>query len=352
MLCPDPDYPLHDGFIMPTYIETLDAIARQTKLREDALPVMNQDCRSRYWFQPQPTPKVCLFFHGFTAGPFQFMPMGEAFADAGYNVLAPLQPGHGIAGNWNGDQPPPLPTDIRVYQDFALYWLDQAQALGEQVVVGGLSSGATLAAWLAMEYPERVARTLLFAPYLSGNNRIVDFLVETLPFYYEWPNSKDPGHGGYKGFEMPALRIFLDLAQALIDRAPTQQSAPMFFVLSDSDLSTNEHDQRSLFEGVLQHQPKSWYHCLDRAFRIPHTMMTKAEGNPYQDLLSTLAKAFVESDLTWTEVLQIGNCILHGKTFEAAIADLNLSDRAAPELSVLLTLIEPKTFIKAIQTPD
>jgi len=81
------------------YSTTIDAIAQQAKTREDALPLRNEKCRSKFFFQPNPAPKVCLFFHGFTAGPYQFEPLGEALFQAGYNVLVPLQPGHGIAGD-------------------------------------------------------------------------------------------------------------------------------------------------------------------------------------------------------------------------------------------------------------
>jgi hypothetical protein len=45
-------------------------------------------------------------------------------------------------------------------------------------------------------------------------------------------------------------------------------------------------------------------------------MMTLAEGNNYQNLLITIAKAYVESDLTWVEVKEIGDRMAQGKTFK------------------------------------
>lgn len=84
---------------MTNYAATIAAIVQRTQVREDALPLRNLACRSRFFFQANPTEKVCLFFHGFTAGPYQFVPMGEAFFRAGYNVIIPLMPGHGEAGD-------------------------------------------------------------------------------------------------------------------------------------------------------------------------------------------------------------------------------------------------------------
>jgi hypothetical protein len=74
-------------------------------------------------------------------------------------------------------------------------------------------------------------------------------------------------------------------------------------------------------------------------------MMTKMEGNDYQDLVITIAKAYVESDLTWTEVLKIGECMLKGKTCETAAAELNLSQKISPALSVMMAMLDKQTIV-------
>ncbi len=329
------------------YASTTATILEQAKTREDALPIRNDKCRSKFYFQSHPTPKVCLFFHGFTAGPYQFEPLGEALFKAGYNVLIPLQPGHGIAGNWNGDNPPPLSEDIQVYKQFVLEWFQQAKLLGKDLVVGGLSSSGVLAAWLALKYPQEIYRSLVFAPYLSGNNKLVDWLVEILPFYYEWLNKDNPGNFGYDGFRIPALRIFLDMAQEILDRAKSTPAAPMLIVSSESDHATNPHEHQELFTSVLNHQPKSWYYCFDKQLKIPHTMMTEAEGNHYLVHLITLAKAYVESDLTWTQVKEIAERMLQGATFDSVVTQLNLNQQVSLELSMMMTILDKGNFFTA-----
>lgn len=287
---------------MSNYSTLTSEIVKLAKEREETLPLRNEACRSRFFFQPHPTPKVFLFFHGFTAAPYQFEPMGKAFYETGYNVLIPRLPGHGQAGDWNRDNPPPLPEDAQIYKQFAWDWLQQAQLLGKEVIVGGLSANANLAAWLALEYPDQIERALLFAPYLSGMNSLVDLAVEFLPVYYEWLNKNSPGNFGYDGFHMPALRLFLDLAQDIIKQVKSSSAVPpMLIVASESDRATNQEDQQAFFESLLKRQPKCWYHCFDKSLKIPHTMMTELEGNHYQDLLIAITKAFVESDITWAE---------------------------------------------------
>ncbi len=291
---------------MSDYSTLTTAIIEQVKTREDALPLRNEKCRSKFFFHPHPTPKVCLFFHGFTAGPYQFEPLGEALFKAGYNVLAPLQPGHGVAGDWDGNHPPPLPEDSQVYKEFVLDWLEQAKPLGEQLILGGYSTGGTLAAWLAQEYPQHIEKTLLFAPYLSSGFVVTNWLIKILPFYYEWFNKNNPGNFGYKGFRIPAARLFLDMGQEILARAKTTPATPMLIVSSESDQATNRHEHRELFEAVLKYHPNSWYYCFDKKLHIAHTMMTELEGNHYLHQLITLAKTYVESEQSWIEVQEKG----------------------------------------------
>ncbi len=328
---------------MSDYSTTTAAIVEQAKIREDALPIRNEKCRSKFYFQPNPAPKICLFFHGFTAGPYQFEPLGEVLFQAGYNVLVPLLPGHGVAGNWNGDNPPPLPEDIEVYKQFAIEWVELAKRLGKQLILGGYSNGGTLAAWFAQEYPQHFEKTLIFAPYLGSSFVVTNWLIEILPFYYEWLNKDNPGNFGYDGFRIPASRIFLDLGQEILDRAKTTPATPMLIVSSESDGATNRHEHQELFEAVLSYQPKSWYHCFDKELDIPHTMMTKPEGNNYLHLLIALAKAFIESDLTWAEVREIGYQMRQGKTFDGVVQELNLTQQVSPDLPVIITTLDQQS---------
>lgn len=291
---------------MSDYSITTKTIIEQAQVRENALPLRHEKCRSKFFFQSKPSAKVCLFFHGFTAGPYQFEPLGATLFNSGYNVLVPLQPGHGIGGNWDGNNPPPLPEDPKIYQQFALEWLQQAKLLGNQIIIGGYSTGGILAAWLAQEYPQFIEKTLLFAPYLSGTNKLVDWLVETLPFYYEWLNKENPVNFGYDGFSIPALRILLDMAQQILDRADNTPATPMLIISSEDDQATNTHEHQQLFEAVLKYHPNTWYYCFDKELKIPHTMMTEAEGNHHLNQLITLAKTYIESNLTWTEVEEKG----------------------------------------------
>ncbi|XHX80339.1 MAG: alpha/beta hydrolase [Stenomitos frigidus ULC029] len=325
---------------MTVYADAAAALIKATRDREDALGLRDETCRSRFLLQPHPTAKVIVFFHGFTALPEQFVPIGEVFFQAGYNVLIPLLPGHGQAGNWHDGNPPPLPKTPLLYQEFGQNWLKNAQALGDRVLVSGLSGGSTLAAWLALEHSQQVDRGLLFAPYLSGTNALVDWVVERTNIYFKWKTQPGVASFGYEGFQMSALRAVLEMGQDVLDRAKVQPAAPMLIVSSASDRAVDTEEHQELFRSALKFQPKCWYHCFDRILSIGHNMMTEAEGNKRADLPRAIAKAYAESDLTWQEVTTLSNRLQQGEALAAIATQLDLSQRLSTDVPALLTTLK------------
>jgi alpha-beta hydrolase superfamily lysophospholipase len=302
---------------------------------ESEMGVKNEPCRSKFLLHPHKTRKVFLFLHGFTAGPYQFQPLGNAFFQSGYNVLIPLLPGHGVAGEWNRKNPQPLPTNMKIYQDFVLRWWEIAQSLGEKVIIGGLSTGATLAAWLAFQHPQEITQALLFTPYLGSRWGIFDWLIKNLPIHFEWFNKNAPGNFGYNGFPVPALKIFLELGEQLLEDAETATSPPTLIMSSEADSVVKREKQEKFFQLLLKTQPKSWYYCFDNSLHVEHRMMTKMEDNDYEELLITIAQAFVESDLTWEELQQIAHRLDRGEDCVKIQTEFNIDSRGCKQLSAM-----------------
>ncbi len=322
---------------MKTGIQKTAEILEQVHQLESTLGLKNEACRSKFLIHPDFRSKVFLFLHGFTAGPYQFEPLGKAFFNTGYNVLIPLLPGHGRSGDWSHQNPPPLPTDIKIYQEFVIKWLEIAKTLGQEVVIGGLSTGGTLAAWLALEHPQQINCTLLFTPYLGSRYSLFDLLIKILPIYFEWFNKDAPGNFGYKGFRLKALRIFLELGYQVLEKAQDCVSAPILMVCSEADHAVSRSKQQDFFRRVLKQQPKSWYYCFDDSLQIEHRMMTKLEDNDYEELIITLAKAFVESDLTWVEFEQMAKRITQGQAYDQIMRELNFDRQVSQQLSAMMT---------------
>jgi carboxylesterase len=323
---------------MTRYHEIKAVLERDLHRQEAAYPLMAPSMHSQLWLHPRPSDRVCLCFHGFTASPAQFQPLGDKLHRAGYNVVAPLMPGHGRAGDWSKDNPPPLPEDPKEYLQFSLQWLNLAKQMGDKVVVAGLSGGGTLASWLAYEKPNDIDRTLLFAPYLSASLRVIDLFVNTFDNYYEWEESGDQN---YPGFNFKALRAVLLIGKYVMAKSREQGPvAPLFVISSESDKAVNNLDHRTLFDRAVSGQPNCWYNRFGRTLDIPHTMLTKGEGNRYQDLLNVMAQAFIESDLTWEEIEEVAYRMTKGRTFPDVIAELNFQDRASKDLPAMITMVD------------
>ncbi len=314
--------------------------------QEAALPLRNHRCRSRFWLHGEPTAKVFVLFHGLTAAPYQFETLGERLYKAGYNVVVPLLPGHGRAGNWGANNPPPLPEDMAVYQKFVLLWLDRAKALGQSVIVGGLSAGGVLAAWAAIAQTDRVTQALLFAPYLSNSNMIVDLISNSSQGYFAWQDQADPARRiGYAGFRFPALKIFPVLGRRLLTQAVRQTTAPMLIVSTETDQAVDNADHRALFDTSRSRQPRSWYHCFPIAMAIPHAMMAPEEGNQWTATLNTMVLAYTESQLTWTEVVEIAYRMTQGKTFPQVVAELRIAHRCSRQLPAFITMMDKRQIV-------
>jgi esterase/lipase len=330
---------------MPDY-PTLKRVLEHDLQRQEVSYVSSPALHTRAWLHGQPTQRVCLLLHGFTAGPYQMEPLGQYLYQAGYNVVAPLLPGHGRAGTWSKQNPPPLPADPNHYLRFGTQWLNLAAQLGQRVVVGGLSGGGTLAAWLALEKAPQVDRAILCAPYFSGSHRVIDLFVQKIDTYFEWSVPKTPMPQerslglGYTGFNASALRAVLDIGQYCIKRVKQGGGAPTSTISSESDKAVSNFDHRHFFEATLKYQPYSWYNCFAKVLDIPHSMMTEKEGNRYQNLLNGMIKAFIESHLTWAEVEEIAYRMSQGRTFNAVVAELGWAAKCSPDLPAMITMVD------------
>ena len=181
---------------------------------------------------------------------------------------------------------------------------------------------------------------MIFAPYLSGSNKVVDLFVRTFNIYFEWWQDPQVTSFGYDGFAMPALRVFLDLGTEILEKAKTQKAAPMLIVSSESDRAVGNREHEKLFNAVVQLQPKSWYVCFDDVWDIPHNMMTQAEGNEHVNLLIVLALAYINSNATWTEIVTLSDRLKQGYDLETAIEQLDLHRRVAPEMVAMMGIID------------
>jgi carboxylesterase len=145
------------------------AVARIERLRADCGDGVNELCRPILLAHGRATDVAVLWLHGFTNCPRQFEALGRRCFDLGYNVYIPRAPLHGLRDRMTGRHADLTASALARFADESA---DLGRGLGRELVVGGLSMGGVLAAWLGQQRDD-IALALPIASVLS---------VLTLPF--------------------------------------------------------------------------------------------------------------------------------------------------------------------------
>ncbi|MGV3524595.1 MAG: alpha/beta hydrolase [Candidatus Sericytochromatia bacterium] len=180
-----------------------------------------------------------LLFHGFTACPQQFWGLAPQLAAAGYDVFAPLSPGHGRIFLQSGvtvqDQMHAMPAadEAERYSRYAHAMTDLLRDDPLRRLTGGASVGATLAMSAMVQNPWVYQRAFLAAPLfevIQPQNR----LLPAVGFFAggqqgDWgPGCEDErssGRAGYCQFLLGHLRatqIFGQATFAELAKVPTR----------------------------------------------------------------------------------------------------------------------------------
>ncbi len=167
-----------------------------------------------------------VIWHGFTNAPSQFAAVGETLRDAGYRVLLPRMPHHGLPDLLNRELSTLTEAELVAHADACI---DIAAGLGEEVWVVGLSAGGIMAAWAAATRGE-VSRALIMAPLVAPKGfpmpavRLCVKFPRIVPRMYLWwdPRVKDAltddnSPYAYPGFPLPGVVPFLHLSESLFD---------------------------------------------------------------------------------------------------------------------------------------
>jgi alpha-beta hydrolase superfamily lysophospholipase len=138
---------------------------------------LQKGCEPRLWKEKTPLQGTVLLYHGFTACPQQYDELAELLAQAGYRVVVPLLPGHGL--EWSIGPEGAKKDDIRFlpqgilkepydYQKEYLGLVDRMNRLFAQIEgprsVAGLSVGASLATLGTILRADLWDRQLILSP--------------------------------------------------------------------------------------------------------------------------------------------------------------------------------------------
>ncbi len=222
-----------------------------------------------------------LLSHGFTGSPASMVPWGKYLAEQGYAVAVPRLPGHGTTWqemnrtrwqDWYGE----------VERSF-----EKLRANCDQVVVGGLSMGATLALLLAANRQSEVAG--IVSVNVSIDNKdprrfalpLLKRLVPSFPGIVD--DVKKPGvtESGYDRMPLRAAAELVSLYKHLQPQLP-RITQPLLVFRSSTDhvADPGSHDllmksvsSRDLTERILENS----YHVATLDYDAPVIFEESAE---------------------------------------------------------------------------
>ena len=231
-------------------------------------------------------PRVDVLLHGFTDSPSQFAELADSLYQRGDNVYVPRLPHHAERSGDARALAGMTAVQLRQTADSAV---DVASALGDSVVVVGLSVGGTMAAWMGQHRAE-VRRVVLIAPALEAGrvpSRLEGFLInltERLPNVTRRsaPDTARPDRN--PGFATHALAEVLRLGKSVeksADREPAK-AAEFAFMLNDFDRTVSSSGALKVAKEWDAHGARVSVYAFPASLGMPHNVLDGREpgGQP------------------------------------------------------------------------
>jgi len=208
-----------------------------------------------------------VLFHGFTNNPRQMQNLVDAYAALGYNVFVPRMPHHGMADRMSTDLANANRHELIKWTDDAI---DIGAGLGDHVIVSGLSAGATLSAWTAMNRSE-VSEAVLVAPLVQPTpipgwlTKPVYQLTPALPPIWMWwnPAKKEQQKApemAYPRYTLRSLGDFLAVAASLTNGHAKRKGKleRVVIITNEADIAVRNDIALAVLRRVLKPLSNQW----------------------------------------------------------------------------------------------
>jgi len=204
-------------------------------------------------------PRAALLLHGWVGNPSEFGQLPAALDAAGWDVHAPLHPGHGTC--------PADLVGVRAPQvvDAARAYYEDLRARYDSVALVGFSMGGTIATLLAADTAPDVL--VLIAPFFGVTYRwynilpgrawnailspFVPFIVSPLPLVAVNRKEGRAGVLTYRAFPRDATRLLRDLRLMVLEGdAPACVTAPTLLVYAPGDIASAPKHVLAAYESI------------------------------------------------------------------------------------------------------
>lgn len=130
--------------------------------------------------------RAILLLHGWTSTPYEMRALGEYLNQSGFSVYAPLLTGHGTQ-----------PEDLEgvTWKQWLIDAEEAYSGLGEdheEVYIGGMSAGGSLALHIAQKHPDVAGLLLMGTPYRLRYERVGYYLARLVKKFSKYKTKRYP----------------------------------------------------------------------------------------------------------------------------------------------------------------
>ena len=192
----------------------------------------------------QAGPTGVLLVHGYTATTAEVRPLGRILHAQGYTIAGPLLPGHGAS---------PEEANRYRWQDWVAAVesaYQQLQGVCQRIILGGESTGAVIALYMAADHPEAQG-ILAYAPALKLNlNRWDVFRLHLLaPFVTAMPKARLDADSLWQGYRVNPLKGAIQLLhlQKQVRRRLPELRQPLFVMQGRLDATVSPRAPQTIY---------------------------------------------------------------------------------------------------------
>ncbi len=219
----------------------------------------------------EPTPNVAVLFHGLSDSPYFMRAIAANLHANGFTVIVPLLPGHGLRDADNDMEDRQLAERWQRHVDDIMALADN---FGDDIFIGGFSTGGALAVDQYLDAPQGINGIMLFSGALALTDNAesmwkiwgIKTLASWIDGHYEThgPNPyKYPSVAGFAGLEL------MDIIDSIRTRleAGKRIEVPLFVAHSQADGTTPISGVRSL---LAQAEATNTFFEIDEDYDLCH----------------------------------------------------------------------------------
>ena len=217
-----------------------------------------------------PTEWVIVLFHGLSDSPYYLRSIAKDLHDAGMTVVVGLLPGHGLKQADQDMQDPGLSDRWKSEVETITA---MTRPLGQKMMVGGFSTGGTLATHYALRHSDDVSGLILLSGALALSDSAermsrvwgMQFITKLVDGDYQTFNPNPYKYPGVALFAVIELMEVIRQVRELVAVQPL--TIPIFAAHSLSDVSTPYAGVESLVES--SEAPHSLF-LIDEKYELCH----------------------------------------------------------------------------------